>query len=838
MKKATSTAVLAAVLATSSNPGYTVGGVAAPSPSSGTLADLFSIERDSDLLRGIDPDTAATVSSVPITLTGEIVDGGTGLTAKPGTNELWALLKLSGQGGRELAIINPVTGVATSIGDTDSLQEGHRFAGIAFNGDGSTLYAVSGDGSFLDPESLFTLSQIDGSPTFVCFLGNGTDGETIAWNPDNDTLYHASGHDGVDVIFETVDNALAPGKGNCSVTNIPITAPLTDEEAQAITYWNAQDVFLWKQDHGAPGPLFRVTANGAATLIGDLDHTAKGLAFLMEPPINDDCVDRIEITNGVTPFSTINGTPDGPVPCGPGGADIWFNYNSEFTGTLVVTTCDSVSDHDTALAVYDGCGCPASLDNLLACDDNSCGLQSRVEVPVVAGNCYKIQVFGLAGDITIFGFEEAQETQAAGEVTAQAIGDFDVNSFTDVIAVVPTGAGAAGVPGAVQVFLNQGTDKSGVWQGLVAIDPVTVGVEPRAIAVGFFNMDEFPDVAVTNATDNSVSILINQGTGDGTFNPPVTIEMVGERPTGIVAGDFTEDALVDLAVALELDEAVVLLIGDGRGGFSPPAGAGGIGGLGLLPVMLIGGDFDGNKCPDVTGGGNAGVAGPIQGQVFVALGQLGGGFGRPAFYNVGLNPVQITSGDLNQDGFAEIIVANNDDASLTILINNGEGLFGTSVTEPVGSSPESVEAVDLTGDDVADLAVTAIDPVIGQAVQVLENITAGQTPDLGEPIAFGVNAEPNFVVSSDLNNDGAADLVTGNTDDDVTGGSVTALISTPPPPPVCPWDCGNGDGEVGIVDFLALLAQWGQVGTACDFDGGGVGIVDFLKLLANWGPCT
>ncbi len=53
----------------------------------------------------------------------------------------------------------------------------------------------------------------------------------------------------------------------------------------------------------------------------------------------------------------------------------------------------------------------------------------------------------------------------------------------------------------------------------------------------------------------------------------------------------------------------------------------------------------------------------------------------------------------------------------------------------------------------------------------------------------------------------------------------------------CPWDCGDNDGNVGIVDFLALLAQWDQVGSSCDFDGGGVGIVDFLKLLANWGPC-
>ncbi len=53
----------------------------------------------------------------------------------------------------------------------------------------------------------------------------------------------------------------------------------------------------------------------------------------------------------------------------------------------------------------------------------------------------------------------------------------------------------------------------------------------------------------------------------------------------------------------------------------------------------------------------------------------------------------------------------------------------------------------------------------------------------------------------------------------------------------CPWDCGDQDGTVGIVDFLALLGQWGQVGSSCDFDGGGVGIVSFLDLLGNWGPC-
>ena len=54
----------------------------------------------------------------------------------------------------------------------------------------------------------------------------------------------------------------------------------------------------------------------------------------------------------------------------------------------------------------------------------------------------------------------------------------------------------------------------------------------------------------------------------------------------------------------------------------------------------------------------------------------------------------------------------------------------------------------------------------------------------------------------------------------------------------CPWDL-DGSGDVGINDFLALLAAWGpNLGHPADFDGDGdVGITDFLELLANWGAC-
>jgi hypothetical protein len=62
----------------------------------------------------------------------------------------------------------------------------------------------------------------------------------------------------------------------------------------------------------------------------------------------------------------------------------------------------------------------------------------------------------------------------------------------------------------------------------------------------------------------------------------------------------------------------------------------------------------------------------------------------------------------------------------------------------------------------------------------------------------------------------------------------TAVVVLPP----CPWDCQTEpNGEVDVADFLAILAQFGQVGTSCDFDGGGVSVTDFLAFLANFGPC-
>jgi len=159
-------------------------------------------------------------------------------------------------------------------------------------------------------------------------------------------------------------------------------------------------------------------------------------------------------------------------------------------------------------------------------------------------------------------------------------------------------------------------------------------------------------------------------------------------------------------------------------------------------------------------------------------------------------------------------------------------------------------AGDINGDGLADLIVGAryADPgansnagesyvVFGKADGTPVNLTSVVAGN-GGYVINGIDPDDTaFRVSGagDVNGDGVPDLIVGARLADA-GGNIDAGESYVVFGRSCPWDCADGDGQVGIIDFLALLADWNNA-SACDFDGGGAGITDLLELLANWGPC-
>ncbi|MDP6540317.1 MAG: hypothetical protein QF410_12320 [Planctomycetota bacterium] len=73
--------------------------------------------------------------------------------------------------------------------------------------------------------------------------------------------------------------------------------------------------------------------------------------------------------------------------------DVWFNWTSD-AGDATVSMCGGTSV-DTKIAAYDGGGCPAG--SAIACNDDTCGLQSEISFAVNAGSVYGLQIGSFPG---------------------------------------------------------------------------------------------------------------------------------------------------------------------------------------------------------------------------------------------------------------------------------------------------------------------------------------------------------------------------------------------------------------------------------------------------------
>ena len=119
-----------------------------------------------------------------------------------------------------------------------------------------------------------------------------------------------------------------------------------------------------------------------------------------------------------------------------------------------------------------------------------------------------------------------------------------------------------------------------------------VGSSPQDVAIGDFNGDGHPDLAVTNSGANTVSVLL--GKADGTFGAQTTYA-VGSGPTAVAIGDFNGDGHPDLAVTNASSTTVYVLLGKGDGTFGAQTAYG----VGSRPEGVAIGDFNGDGHPDL-----------------------------------------------------------------------------------------------------------------------------------------------------------------------------------------------------------------------------------------------
>ena len=358
---------------------------------------------------------------------------------------------------------------------------------------------------------------------------------------------------------------------------------------------------------------------------------------------------------------------------------------------------------------------------------------------------------------------------AAGiEPNALAVADLDDDGAQDLVVVdqnCPSGSCGDGV---VRVLLGAGDGSFGAAQAF-AVDS-----NPQSVAIGDFDGDGVPDLAVVNAISiitqgpGTVSILV--GRGDGSFDPQVEYD-AGQGPSAIVAADLDGDGLLDLAidnyVALLVAHAVVTLHGHGDATFDAPVSHL----VAVGPVDLVAQDLDGSGAPDLV------TANLGDNSVSVLRDDGAGGWLPHLDFAAGFGPEALAAADLNGDGQADLALptftASAGGGSLALLRNLGLAVFAPPVEYQTGPIGAAILAADIDGEDGTDLVA----PNQASGVSVYLGHANGT---LFSPALLASANGPVGVATADFNGDDHADLAVANS----LANSFSILS-------------GNGDGTFG-----------------------------------------
>lgn len=291
-------------------------------------------------------------------------------------------------------------------------------------------------------------------------------------------------------------------------------------------------------------------------------------------------------------------------------------------------------------------------------------------------------------------------------------------------------------------------------QSFVRISTYPVGNGPNNVTVVDVNGDGCLDLVCANDGNsfdgNTLTVLTNSGSGVFGFN---AIYAVGKAPF-VVAADLRGNGHQDLIAANFASSTVLVLTNNGFGVFGSNATY--VVGNGPFNVVAV--DINNDGRPDLVTA-NDGTS--FDGNTLTVLTNNGNGmFGSNATYTVGYLP-SITAADLRGTGRPDLITANYNDDSLSVLTNNGSGIFGLNSTYDLasGSGPINVVAANVNGDNRLDLICA------NSTTNTLTVLTNKGDGKFAVSALLSVAAAPYYVASADVNGDGKLDLITANIDE-------------------------------------------------------------------------
>jgi len=217
--------------------------------------------------------------------------------------------------------------------------------------------------------------------------------------------------------------------------------------------------------------------------------------------------------------------------------------------------------------------------------------------------------------------------------------------------------------------------------GTIFSEQVTVPLPGEPVDLGVTEVTRDRRIRVAITIPEAERIICLTGNSTGEFEQDAVI-VTPRQATGIVLADIDGDGLPD--VVSSTTKGLLVALARGARSFAQPAYFAN-GGADVLWGL---GDMDGDHMPDLV------TASRDMNRLMVAANSNHAStVSWPDHYIVGSAPHGICLGDFNRDGRLDVAVANTASSTLSILVNNGEGMFSGQISLSVQDRPLYVRGV-------------------------------------------------------------------------------------------------------------------------------------------------